>query len=102
MGTDMRRACVTHRVIVDASARRFQAQKAFVRATAAVKYINRRRQLVPNGTQPSSSAKAGLQQAENQMRQVSMVRIPRDPEMHTLAPAFQSSKKSGLSTLSCV
>jgi hypothetical protein len=58
------------RVILDASARRFQAQKVYLRATAAVKWINRRKQIVPNGKKPTNGQLEQLSQAETAMRAV--------------------------------
>ncbi|MCJ1450771.1 hypothetical protein MMC28_001105 [Mycoblastus sanguinarius] len=55
------------RVIVDGSARRFQAQKIHLRATAAVKWINRRNAIL-QGRKPQNGNIALLQQADNDLR----------------------------------
>ena len=61
------------RVILDASARRFQAQKVYLRATAAMKWVNRRKQIVPNGKKPTNGQLEQLSQAEAAMRAVCFV-----------------------------
>ena len=70
-------------VIVDGSARRFQAQKIHLRATAAVKWINRRNAIL-QGRKPQNGNIALLQQADNDLRNVSnsSLHITASPEQH--------------------
>ncbi|KAL6721350.1 hypothetical protein ACLMJK_000453 [Lecanora helva] len=55
------------RVILDASARRFQAQKIHMRAAAAMRWVNRRSAIL-QGRKPTNGNLALLQQADNVLR----------------------------------
>ncbi|KAK3173591.1 hypothetical protein OEA41_006923 [Lepraria neglecta] len=55
------------RVIVDGSARRFQAQKINLKAAAAMKWINKRNSIL-QGQKPRNSHIPQLQQADNTLR----------------------------------
>ncbi|KAL8832869.1 MAG: hypothetical protein Q9170_004711 [Blastenia crenularia] len=55
------------RVIIDASARRFQARKIYLRAVAAVRWSNTRNAIL-QGQQPSQSHATQLQQANDILR----------------------------------
>jgi len=56
-------------VIVDGSARRFQAQKIFMKASAAMKWVNRRNAIL-QGQKPKNGQIHQLQQADAMMRNV--------------------------------
>ena len=58
-------------VIVDGSARRFQAQKIYLRAMAAMKWVNRRNAIL-QGRKPTNGNIALLQQTDNTLRAVSL------------------------------
>lgn len=82
-----------HRVILDASARRFQAQKVYLRATAAMKWINRYKQVMPNGGKPTNGQITQLQQAGTAMRAVCV--SPPSSKLtcyHLLVRAFRAIK----------
>ncbi|KAI4135237.1 MAG: hypothetical protein LQ347_000844 [Umbilicaria vellea] len=55
------------RVMLDASARRFQAQKIYLRAVAAVRWANARNAIL-QGQMAHSGNAAALQQADNNLR----------------------------------
>ncbi|KAL8918274.1 MAG: hypothetical protein Q9208_007442 [Pyrenodesmia sp. 3 TL-2023] len=55
------------RIIIDASARRFQAKKIYLRAVAAVRWSNTRNAIL-QGEQPNQDHAAQLQQADNALR----------------------------------
>ena len=55
--------------MLDASARRFRVQKIYLRAVAAMRWINTRRQIL-QGQKPHAGHTAALQQAENALRAV--------------------------------
>lgn len=57
-------------VIVDGSARRFQAQKIHMRSCAAIKWVNRRNAILQGG-KPTNDNIALIQQAEDTLRSVS-------------------------------
>lgn len=57
------------RVIIDASARRFQAQKIYLQATAAMKWINQRNGIL-HGQKPQNGNLAQLHQTDNTLRAV--------------------------------
>ncbi|MCJ1376485.1 hypothetical protein MMC20_007728 [Loxospora ochrophaea] len=56
------------RVLLDASARRFQAQKIFLRASAAARWVNARTALVQQGQMQSPTQAAALRQATYNLR----------------------------------
>lgn len=62
-------------VIFDASARRFQVQKIFLRAAASIKWIQRR-QSVLQGRKPQSSHLQALRQADTTLRNVMSISSP--------------------------
>ncbi|KAM0795262.1 hypothetical protein BDR22DRAFT_894379 [Usnea florida] len=55
------------RVITDASARRFQAQKIFLRAAAAIKWVQRRQSIL-QGRKPQNGHLQALRQADTALR----------------------------------
>ncbi|MCJ1445774.1 MAG: hypothetical protein MMC23_006279 [Stictis urceolatum] len=55
------------RILLDASARRFRAQRIYLRASAAVRWVNRRRQIL-NGQASSPSHAQALRQVDNTLR----------------------------------
>ncbi|KAL8946814.1 MAG: hypothetical protein Q9222_006839 [Ikaeria aurantiellina] len=55
------------RIILDASARRFQSKKIYLRAVAAVRWSNARNVILDNGKSPQSQ-NVLLQQATNSLR----------------------------------
>ncbi|CAD6582896.1 MAG: hypothetical protein ASARMPREDX12_001116 [Alectoria sarmentosa] len=55
------------RVIIDASARRFQAQKIFLRAAAAIKWVQRRHSVL-QGSKPQNVHLQALRQADTTLR----------------------------------
>lgn len=61
------------RVMLDASARRFQAQKIYLRAVAAVRWANSRNAIL-QGQMPHSGNAVALQQADDNLRAVSFDR----------------------------
>lgn len=57
------------RVIIDASARRFMTQKIFLRAAAAIKWVQRRQSIL-QGRKPQSGHLQALRQADTALRNV--------------------------------
>ncbi|KAL9135544.1 MAG: hypothetical protein Q9175_003252 [Cornicularia normoerica] len=57
------------RVIIDASARRFEAQKIFLRAAAAVQWVQRRQSIL-QGRKPQNGHLQALRQADSTLRNV--------------------------------
>ncbi|MCJ1362164.1 hypothetical protein MMC16_001266 [Acarospora aff. strigata] len=55
------------RIMLDASARRFQAQRIFLRATAAIRWVNARHAVL-QGQKPHAGHAPGLQIADNNLR----------------------------------
>ena len=66
------------RVIIDASARRFQAKKIYLRAVAAIRWSNARNNIL-QGQRPHQGHTAYLQQITNTLRNV---RCPCLPWLH--------------------
>lgn len=56
-------------ILLDASARRFRVQKIYLRAVAAVRWVNNHNSIL-RGQKPNASHTAALQQAENALRAV--------------------------------
>ena len=65
---------VTHRIIVDAAIRRFKAQKIYLRAAAALRWVNSRNQVL-QGRSAGGSVSPVLQQLRNNLRVVSRSNI---------------------------
>ena len=63
-----------NRVLLDASARRFQAQKIYLRAAAASRWINTRHSIL-RGQRPQIIHTSALQQLNNVLRAVSGILI---------------------------
>ncbi|KAL8714004.1 MAG: hypothetical protein Q9220_002150 [cf. Caloplaca sp. 1 TL-2023] len=68
-GSDEQEKHQLQRVILDASARRFQSKKIYLRAVAAVRWSNARNVILNNGKSPQSQ-NVLLQQANNSLRAV--------------------------------
>ena len=87
------------RVITDASARRFQAQKIFLRAAAAIKWVQLRQSILQGG-KPQTSHLQALRQADTALRNVNAPICffrppPRDQQ-------FQKPRGWHLLTVRCV
>lgn len=65
-----------HRIIADAAIRRFKAQKLYLRATAALRWVNARTTIL-QGQRPHAGHAPALQQIRNQLRNVSHQRQAR-------------------------
>ena len=63
-----------NRILLDASARRFQAQKIYLRAAAASRWINTRHTIL-QGQRPQAIHTSALQQANNVLRAVSRAMV---------------------------
>lgn len=62
-------------VILDASIRRFRCQKVYLRATAAMRWVNSR-QSVLRGQKPHAGHMPALQAVDNSLRAVSFSQVP--------------------------
>ncbi|MCJ1398707.1 hypothetical protein MMC11_001908 [Xylographa trunciseda] len=62
------------RILIDASARRFRVQKVYLRAVAAMRWVQGRNQIL-QGHQPHAGHAAALQRVENALAAVSTPRI---------------------------
>jgi hypothetical protein len=58
-----------HRIITDAAVRRFQCQRAYLRANAALRWVNGRNTIL-RGQRPNASHMAALQQLDATLRNV--------------------------------
>ena len=67
------RVLTCDRIIIDASIRRFKAQRVYLRATAALRWINARNQIL-RGQRATAGHGPALEQVRQQLRQVSSIR----------------------------
>jgi len=65
----MLRLTSEHRIITDAAVRRFQCQRAYLRAHAGLRWVNSRHSLL-RGQQPNASHLLALQQVDGTLRNV--------------------------------
>ena len=78
------------RILIDASARRFRAQKIYLRAVAAMRWVQARNQIL-QGQQPHAGHAAALQRVENALAAVSAIHVFLE---HILNITFRSSLPS--------
>lgn len=62
---------IMNRILLDASARRFQAQKIYLRAAAAIRWVNTRNTILRGYSPSNGNLSALLQQVDSTLRSVS-------------------------------
>lgn len=71
--TDAKKLTSGHSIITDAAVRRFQCQRAYLRAHSGLRWMNSRHSIL-RGQKPNASHLGALQQADATLRNVSLAR----------------------------